>query len=171
MKTVALVAGAAVGGLLLLGVVMGNRGSSVPEPRSPREAYMSGWTALRDGKAKEGSESSCAALVDPRESEDLRKAFRQGCTDRVLMHGNRSDEYADTKMPQPVEDTGDVIHGDESDPSPVTPSPQVKPQDCGWVAPPPVFVPGPPERDRYGGIIAGTEHGRWQQQPQQWVCR
>lgn len=29
----------------------------------------------------------------------------------------------------------------------------------------------PPEGDRYGGIIAGTEHGRWRQQPQRWVCR
>ncbi|MDD9376488.1 hypothetical protein M8Z33_07345 [Streptomyces sp. ZAF1911] len=117
--------------LLTAGVLVTGCSSAPPAPRSPRTAYEDGWTALRDGRAEEGSESSCAGLVDSRESQELQDAVRQGCTDRVLLRGNKSDEFSDA-MP-----TG-------ASPS-KSPSPRVSPSPVKTVYVP-VPAPAQPQR-------------------------
>ncbi|MFE2165919.1 hypothetical protein ACFXB3_12750 [Streptomyces sp. NPDC059447] len=109
MKKRVVIGAAAIAGVVVVLAVAGVGADETepPKPRSARDAYESGWTALRDGKAKEGSETSCSALVDPRESKQLQDAFRQGCTDRVLLRGNKVDEFPDTvvrdkSLPKPV---------------------------------------------------------------------
>ncbi|MFE2283889.1 hypothetical protein ACFXDJ_06925 [Streptomyces sp. NPDC059443] len=118
--------------LLAAGVLLTGCAAELPAPRSPRDAYKAGWTALRDGKAKEGSESSCAGLVDSRESKELQDAVRQGCTDRVLMRGNKSDEFSDampagaspSKSPSPRATPSPVKTVYVPVPAPAQPQPQ-----------------------------------------------